>query len=109
MAIGNSRFVEGHWSGSNDPIPYNPTPVVAPYERVADVAARLHLGRHPVVQPLHGHQRPELGFETCWAKTFDGTVDHPFEWVSALNPRGWRTRHRPSTFRTWTGCSKMTR
>ena len=96
MAVVNSRFVEGHWSGSNDPIPYNPTPVVAPYEKSPTLLHACTWAGTPWSNPSMDTSDPSWASNLLGGKTFDGTVDHPFEWVSALNPP--RVAHTPPPF-----------
>ena len=96
MAVVNSRFVEGHWSGSNDPIPYNPTPVVAHYEKSPTLLHACTWAGTPWSNPSMDTSDPSWASNLLGGKTFDGTVDHPFEWVSALNPP--RVAHTPPPF-----------
>ena len=98
MAVVNSRFVEGHWSGSNDPIPYNPTPVVAHYEKSPTLLHACTWAGTPWSNPSMDTSDPS------WASNAAGRqdvrrygLDHPFEWVlRILNPP--RVAHTPPPF-----------
>jgi hypothetical protein len=83
-AVSAHGFVAGHWSGSQDPIASNPTPVVAPYAPPpALVHARTVTG-DPWQNPPFDTSDPNWSSNLVGGKTLDGDYDHPFEWVSVL-------------------------